>query len=176
MAASGSAARRYAEAMLDIATQEQAVNDYRAQLDGLASALDERTIRMLRDPSLPLARRLAAASEATADVPGPIRALAAMLVERGRIGLIPEIAVAFDDLVDERAGVAKAKITTAVEVDRAHRDRMVEQLGRATGRTIRATFAVDAALLGGATVQVGDHLVDASLRTRLETLRRQLAT
>ena len=176
MALSGSSPRRYAEAILDIATEAKATGRFRASLDRIAAALDERTLRVLRDPSLPLARRLAAAAEATADQPGPIRALVAILIEKGRVALLPRIARGFGELVDQRAGIAKAKITTAVEIDRAQRDRMVAELGRATGTTIRMTFAVDPALLGGATVQVGDHLVDASLRTRLETLRAQLAS
>lgn len=175
MALAGSSARRYAEAMLDIATDERAVDAYRTQLGALASALDARALRMLRDVRLPLARRLAAAREATADAPRPIGALVAMLVERDRIALLPRIAAIYDELVDERAGIVKAKVTTAVEVGAAERDRMTRQLGEATGKTVRATFAVDPALLGGAMVQVGDHLVDASLRTRLMTLREELA-
>ncbi len=176
MALAGSSARRYAEAMLDIATEEKATGRFRASLDRIASALDPLTIGLLRDPSLPLARRLAAVREAAADDPAPIGALMAILLDRDRIGLLPRIAAAFGELADERAGIVKAKITSAVEIARPQRDRMVALLGRATGKTVTATFAVDPALLGGATVQVGDRLVDASVRTRLDTLRRQLAS
>lgn len=176
MPVSGSSARRYAEAVLDIAVAEGAVDRYRASLDRLRSAVDARSLRRLADPSVPIGRRLAALAGAAAGEPAPIRGLLRLLVERDRIALLPRIAEAFGDLVDARANIAKALVTTAVVVDDDARDRMVRQLERATGRTIKAEFAVDPALLGGATVQVGDHLVDASLRTRLETLRRQLAS
>lgn len=171
----GSGGRRYAEALLDIAAEQGEVDRYRASLDRLGSAFDPRTRRLLREPSVPLGRRLAAAREATAAEPQPVRALVALLVERDGIALLPRIAVTFGELVDERAGIAKAHVTTAVEIGAPQRDRIVERLARATGRTISATFAVDPALLGGASVQVGDHLVDASLRAQLDALRAQLA-
>jgi F-type H+-transporting ATPase subunit delta len=176
MALGGSAARRYAEAMLDIAAEAKAVDAYRASLARFASALGTEMLGLLRDPGVPLARRLAAMRDAAASEPAPVRALLEMLIERGRIALLPRIAATFGELVDERAGIAKARVTTAVAIGRPEQERVVAELGRATGKTIRATFAVDRALLGGATVQVGDHLVDASVRARLDDLRRQLAS
>lgn len=171
----GTAARRYAEAILDIAIAEDAVDAYRASLERLRTGLDPRALRLLGDPSVPRGRRLDAAAAATADDPGPIQALLALLLERDRAALLPVIATAYGELVDERAGIVKAKVTTAIDLDRRQSDEIIARLGRATGKTVRASFAVDAALLGGATVQIADHLIDASLRTRLETLERELA-
>jgi len=175
VAVTGTSARRYAEALLDLALEEKAVGRYRASLDALHAAFEPRTLRRLADPSAPLGERLAAAESAVAGEPAPIRGLLRLLIERERIALLPRIAEAFAELVDERAGTAKARVTTAVAVSDGERQGIVRRLERATGRTIQATFAVDPALLGGATVQVGDHLVDASLRTRLDALREQMA-
>lgn len=176
MALSGSAVRRYAEAVLDVATEEGAVDEYRAALERLSAALGPADMRTLGDPSIPLARRLAAADAVTKEERRPVAALVRLLIERERIGSLPLVAAALGDLVDERAGIAEAQVTTAVEIAKSERAALVERLERATGKTIRAAFAVDPGLLGGATVRVGDRLVDASLRTRLESLRRQLAT
>lgn len=174
MALGGSAARRYAEAMIDIASGERAVDAFRASLDQLGK-LDPSAVRMLRDPGVPLEHRLQAVEAATAGQPAAVRSLLALLVRRDRVALVPAIAGAYGELVDERAGIAKARITTAVELDQPQRQGLVRRLEQATGKTIKATFAVDPALIGGARLQVGDHLVDGSLRARLAALREQLA-
>lgn len=174
MALGGSAPRRYAEAMLDIATAEDAVPAFQAALEQLGG-LDPSALRMLGDPGIPLERRLGAADAATRDLPGTVRALVALLVRRHRFALIARISAAYTQLVEQRAGIARARVTTAVELDRAAREALVSRLSNATGRTIHATFAVDPDLLGGARIQVGDRLVDASLRSRLHSLGRQLA-
>jgi F-type H+-transporting ATPase subunit delta len=176
VAPGGSAARRYAEAVLDLATAAGAVDEHRASLERLASAFEPATLRAMRDPSVRMASRLAAAEAATAGQPGAIRGLVRLLLERDRIALIPGIVSAFGELVDERSGIAKAKVTTAVQVDQAERRRMVERLERTTGKRIEAALAVDPALLGGSLVQVGDRVEDASLRTRLDELRREMAS
>ena len=175
MALSGSAARRYAEAMLDIAAGEGAVPAYRASLDKLAEAFAGGTGRALRDPSIPMRKRVDAALAAAAGEPTPIAGLLQLLVRKDRLGLLPAIARAFGDLVDRREGIAKARITTAVELDPKQRRDMVARLEKASGKRIKATFGVDASLIGGARVQVGDHLIDGSIRAQLDSLRSQLA-
>ena len=174
MALSGSAPRRYAEAMLDIATAEDAVPVFQKALDQLGG-LGPAVLRMLADPGMPLERRLRAADAATQGQPVAVRGLVSLLVRRNRMGIMHAVAAAFTQLVEERAGIARARVTTAVELDRPARDALVSRLSKATGKTIHATFSVDPGLLGGARIQVGDHLVDASLRARLHSLQQQLA-
>lgn len=175
MAAGGSPERRYAEALLDLAVAEGAVEEHRTALDRLAASLDPASVRALRDPSVTLARRVAAIEAATAGQPENVRALARLLVGRDRIALLPRVAAAFGQLVDERNGIAKAKIATAVELKDAERQRVVSRLERATGKRIQATFAVEPELIGGSVVRVGDRLIDASLRSRLEQMGREMA-
>jgi ATP synthase F1 delta subunit len=161
--------------MLDIATAEDAVPAYRAALDRLG-ALAPATLRLLGDPGMPLEKRLRAAEAATVGQPGPLRGLVAVLIRRDRIALLGRIAAAFGELVDERSGIAKAHVTTAIELDRSAREALVSRLSRATGKTIQATFTADPDLLGGARIQVGDHLVDASLSAQLRSLRQKLTS
>lgn len=176
MAQSGSAARRYAEAVHDLALAENAVDAYRASLDSVALAFAPQTLRALRDPSVPMQQRLAAIEAATVEQPRSIRSLLAILAGRDRLPLLGAIARAFGDLVDKRAGIAKAKITTAIELDQEQQHAFVERLERASGTKISATFAVDERLIGGAKVQIGDHLLDTSVRARLDALRTQLVS
>lgn len=175
MALGGSPARRYAEALLDIAIRENAVDAYRASLDRLAAAFGRDTVRALRDPRLGYERRRTAVDAATHDEPRAVRAVLDLLLQRDRIAIVPEVARAYADLVDARAGIVKARITTSVELDAAQRDDLLRRLESASGKKVRATFAVDPAILGGAKVQLGDRLIDTSLRTQLNALARQLA-
>jgi F-type H+-transporting ATPase subunit delta len=152
----GSTARRYAEAMLALARDDRTVERFRESLDRVGTALDRETIAVLRDPGISLTRRQDALAAATKDEPAEVRSLLKLLLERN--------------------GIAKARITTAIELDERERDDLIRGLERASGRRIRATFAVDPTLIGGAKVQIGDHLIDASLDAQLRALGRQLAS
>ena len=176
MALSGSAARRYAEALLALSPNERAVAELRASLEKLAPVFDRVTVASLRDPSVPMKERIAALSAAIGGEPTEIRSLMTLLLETDRIALVPQIALAFGDLVDRREGVAKARITTAVPLKDAEQRDLVTRLERESARKLRATFAVDPALIGGAKVQIGDHLIDSSVRAKLVALGRQLAS
>ena len=175
MSLSGSAARRYAEAIFDLAAAEKAVDGYRQSLDALAVAITPQVIRVLRDPSVPMKSRLAALDAATKGQPRAIRSVVLLLEHRDRIALLPDIAREFGDLVDRRAGIVKAKITTAVPLVDEQRKVFIERLEKSSGKKLRATFAVDEDLIGGARVQLGDHLIDSSVRAQLAALRSQLA-
>jgi F-type H+-transporting ATPase subunit delta len=176
LALSGSAARRYAEALLALSPSERAVAELRASLEKLAPVFDRVTVAGLRDPSVPMKQRIAALSAALAGEPAAIRSLITLLLEADRIALMPQIALAFGDLVDRREGVAKARITTAVLLKDSEQRELVGRLERESGRRLRATFAVDPTLIGGAKVQIGDHLIDSSVRAKLVALGRQLAS
>lgn len=176
MALSGSSARRYAEALLQIATNEKAVDEFAASFERLRQALDVETLRALRNPGIPVRTRRAAIDAATADEPKAIRSLLGLLLERERVALFPRIAVAYADLVERRAGIVKGRITTATELSTSEREDFVGRLERSSGKKIRATFAVDESLIGGAKVQIGDRLIDSSLKAQLSELGRELAS
>jgi len=175
MALGGSAARRYAEALLEIATEEGQVAPYRRSLEQIATSFTPAVIRALRDPRVPLERRREALTASVKDEPKAIRAVLDLMIERDRMSILPDVIRAYGDLVDRREGVLKAKITTTRALESADQGDLVRSLEQASGKTIRATFAVDQSLIGGAKVQIGDRLIDSSLRTQLDHLARDLA-
>jgi F-type H+-transporting ATPase subunit delta len=176
LALSGSAARRYAEALLALSTNERAVGEVRTSLDKLAPAFDRVTVAGLRDPSVPMKQRVEAVNAALRGEPDVVRSLLVLLLETDRIALVPQIALAFGDLVDRREGISKARITTAVALKDGEQRELVNRLERGSGTKLRATFAVDPTIIGGAKVQIGDHLIDSSVRAKLIALGRQLAS
>jgi F-type H+-transporting ATPase subunit delta len=176
VALSGSAARRYAEALLALSANDRAVAELRTSLEKLAPIFDRVTVAGLRDPSVPMKQRVGALTSALRGEPDVVRSLMVLLLETDRIALVPQIALAFGDLVDRREGIAKARITTAMRLKESEQRELVNRLERESGRKLRATFAVDPTLIGGAKVQIGDHLIDSSLHAKLIALGRQLAS
>lgn len=176
MALGGSSARRYAEALHQIALSEKGVDDFAASLQRLAQALSGDVLRALRNPGVPMRARRAAIDAATAAEPKPIGSLLDLLLERERIALLPQIAVAFTELVERQAGIVRGRITTATELNAGERDDVVRRLERSSGKKIRATFDVDRSLIGGAKVRLGDRLIDTSLKAQLAELQRELAS
>ena len=91
MALSGSAARRYAEALIALSPNERAVAELRASLEKLAPVFDRVTVAGLRDPSVPMKERIAALSAALAGEPATVRSLMVLLLETDRIALVPPV-------------------------------------------------------------------------------------
>lgn len=175
MAVTGSSARRYAEALYELASAENAVPAYAASLDRMRRALGPDILRALRNPGVPFRSRRAALDAATREEPKAVVSVLDLLLERDRIELLPHIVTAFVEIVDRKAGIVKGRITTATELDAKEREHLIARLERSTGKRIRATFAVDESLIGGAKVQIGDRLIDTSLKAQLIELGRELS-
>lgn len=175
MALTGSTPKRYAEALLDLAEQQDAVEEWRTSVDRVAASLSGDVLRMLASPAYPLQARRSALELATAGEPAAVRSLLVTLLERDRIGLLPAVARAFRDLLDARAGIEKAVMTTAVPLDESERRALVRRLESSSGRKLRARFEVDPSIVGGMLVRIGDHQLDGSVRTRLAVMRQRLA-
>ena len=175
-ALTGSSARRYAEALYQIAKSENAIAAFGASLESVRRAFAPEVLATLRNPGVPIRARRAAIDAATADEPRAIGSFLDLLLERERLALFPQIAAAYTDLVERRAGIVNGRITTATELAPAVREELVGRLERSSGLKIRATFDVDVSLIGGATVQLGDRLIDTSLRAQLAELQRELAS
>lgn len=175
MPTAGSAAKRYAEALLDLATDQRPAEEWGVSLDRVASAFSGESLRLLSSPAVPFETRRTALERATEAEAAGVRALLVTLLERERIALLPAVNRAYHDLLDARAGIEKALFTTAVALEEAEREALVERLERVSGRRLRASFAVDPAILGGMLVRIGDHQIDGSVRTRLALLGERLA-
>ena len=98
--------------------------------------------------------------------------LGKLLVGAARVDEIAAIEEEYGHLVDEAAGRVSATATTAVELPSGDRDGLVRTLSQRLGREVRLTAAVDPAIIGGLVLRFGDHVIDASLATRLHQLRR----
>lgn len=206
MARRRTSARRYAEAISELALRDQTEDAWSVALDAAAAALGSpEVLRVVENPAIDLedrrrAIRAALAAEsvgsvvadlvrgrrtlaATADVVrqsalGPVGRqvlnLTELLLERRRLAVLPAIAVEYRRLLDRSRGIAEAVVTTPAPLAEADLAAIRDRIEQLAGTTVELRADVDPGLLGGVTVRLGDRLLDASVRGRLERLRSQL--
>jgi F-type H+-transporting ATPase subunit delta len=170
--------RVYARALFDAALDENRLEPVREQLAQVVAAESEvpELRELLRNPQLDPRVRSAALEELLAGGEQLLRNFLLVLVDKGRAGQLEEIGREFERMVAEHEGIVHAELTTAIELsDEEVRD-LLGRIARSTGRKVEATRKVDPSLIGGIVLQVGSHRLDASVRGRLERLRRELAT
>ena len=169
------AARRYATAVFELATEEGRLDDWRRHLTAIRDLVSDPVVEaVLENPTIPVAQRIELISAPRFLDPEATN-LARMLIESGRVDQIGGILDEFEQLADEAAGRVRATVTTAIEISTDDRDRLSRQLSKRLGKEVRLKVAVDRRIIGGLKLQYGDHLIDASLATRLQQLRRRLA-
>ena len=169
----------YAEAALELAIREDAVEEYGRWLDELGAfhRNEPDFRRFLETPRVSLAEKKAALREALDDrAPGDLVRFVLLLLDKRRQGLLGEIGERFHELLDERAGRVHATVTTAREHDDRLRSLVETSLHEVTGRDVVSHFRTDEDILGGIVIRVGDTVMDGSLRRRLTDLKRQLLT
>ncbi|HYN69001.1 MAG TPA: ATP synthase F1 subunit delta [Candidatus Eisenbacteria bacterium] len=168
--------RRYAEAAFELASRDDAVDAWAAGLD-LAAALiaDQRIEQRLDDPSRSLKERQTLVQQLLGDrVPAGVLNLVRLLTERGRADRVAAVAAEFRRLLRRQRGVVEAVVTSATPLDAAETKALQKRIAEIAGGKTELEIKVDAALIGGLTVRIGDNLIDASVRGRLERLRSQL--
>lgn len=170
------AARRYARAVFDLATEERQIEEWGQRLATVRDLLSEPAVAaVLTNPTIPVGRRMELISDTPHVFDPQATNLARLLIESNRVKQIAGIAEEFEALADAAAGRVRATVTTAVELDHAERDKVADQLSKRLGKEVRMTVVVDKSILGGLKLQYGDHLIDASVATKLQQLRRRLA-
>jgi F-type H+-transporting ATPase subunit delta len=169
--------RVYARALFGAAREEGRLEPVREQLGQIVTAASEvpELRELLRNPQLDPRTRAAALEDVFSGGDQLVRNFLLVLADKGRIGALEEISGEFERLVSEEEGVLSAELTTAVELSDEDERRLLKQIEDASGRKIEATRQVDPDLIGGIVLQVGSHRLDASVRGRLDGLRRALA-
>jgi F-type H+-transporting ATPase subunit delta len=170
------AGRRYAKAVFELAQADGNVDEWRRRLAALREVLSDETVgAVLTNPTIPVATRMELISVPSHDLDAEMINLAKLLIESNRVRDMGAIADAYELMADEAAGRVRATVTTAVELTPGDRDRVTNELSKHLGKEISLETEVDPLILGGLKLQYGDHLVDASVATRLLQLRRRLA-
>jgi len=174
-----SASLQYANALADIALAQGAAVPVTQQLGDFTAAYASSTElrNTLASPAVSKAEKRGVAERISArlGVGKIVRNFLFVVIDHQRTQLLPEIFASFENVVRERQGVAEAEIFSPTALSEAQKKEMTQVLERLTGKRVEAKFSLDARLLGGAMVRVGDTIYDGSLRNRLNDLRERLA-
>ena len=167
----------YANALFEVAQVEGSLTSVENELFALARALESNDDlrNTLTDAAIPVERRQGVVEDLLGNRTSPVTAaLVSFVVGSGRARDLPAI---IDRLV-QRAAQAKnkvvAEVRTAVPLTDDQRTRLAEALGKATGKSVEVKAIVDPSVLGGVVAQIGDTVIDGSVRNRLEQLREAI--
>lgn len=176
MAARG-VAKRYAQSVFDLASEEGTVEQWLTDLTRLAEAASDAVVGpYFTDPNEPVKRKVEALHTLLPDAQQQEALnLARMLVARRRFDILPELLEVYRDLMLEAQGIAIAEVTTAVELTPQEQQDVSDRLAKIVGRTIELRARVDPSIMGGLVARVGDQLIDGSVATQLRNMRAALA-
>jgi F-type H+-transporting ATPase subunit delta len=170
-------AKNYAEALLELARKSNDLRGWGELIDGVANGIEsDRRLRVfLESPRVSAKQKSEIFQKAYgASMPRNFVLFLQALVRNRRQMMIPAIAHEYMDLVDQVEGRVHASVTVAREADDSDRKLISQQLSRALGKEVVPHFHVNAAILGGVVVRVGDTVLDGSVRRRLATLRSKM--
>ncbi|HLM83495.1 MAG TPA: ATP synthase F1 subunit delta [Terriglobales bacterium] len=171
----------YARAFADVVmTKSNLLDPARMlqELHGIEALLKESDPlrRVLENPSIPGDRKRAVLDAITQRLgtTRPVRNFVAVIIDNRRLPLFSEILKQVEEELDDRQGFAEAQVSSARQLSDPEKQMLEVEIAKMTGKKVRARYAQDASLLGGAVVQVGSTIYDGSVKGQLERIREQL--
>jgi F-type H+-transporting ATPase subunit delta len=174
----GSLARRYARAVIDLGTSSGNLDKIGADLRSLAKAMHD-SAELQTALTNPAIRR----SDRRKVIDGLLERIGAqpqtknlvyLLLDGERLSSVPAIAREVDAMIQAKSGRVSAEITSALPLDVGQVQQITAALEKLSGKKIDVTKREDPALLGGVVAKVGDVVYDGSLRTQLRSIRDEL--
>ncbi|HXY77685.1 MAG TPA: ATP synthase F1 subunit delta [Candidatus Acidoferrales bacterium] len=171
----------YARAFADVVmTKSNLLDPARMlqELHGIEALLQESDPlrRVLENPSIPGDRKRAVLDAITQRLgtTRQVRNFVAVLTDNRRLPLFSEILKQVEQELDDRQGFAEAQVSSARQLSDPEKQMLEVEIAKMTGKKVRARYAQDASLLGGAVVQLGSTIYDGSVKGQLDRIREQL--
>jgi F-type H+-transporting ATPase subunit delta len=169
-------ARRYAQAVFEIALEKNELDRWQADLQKMVGAVSDSTfLAALDSPKIKIEDKSRFLKERLGDINPLALNLALLLITRTGIGVITEIAGEYKRLLDSYHGIETAEVTTAVLLDDKETQKLADRLGVLVDAKVELNTQVDPEILGGIIARVGGKLLDGSTRSKLTALKKELA-
>jgi F-type H+-transporting ATPase subunit delta len=174
----GSLARRYARALLDIGKEEGQLRRVLSEVEGFARALDgSAELREAMEASHISREDKQAMLEAVLAKSGYLattKSFLSLLVEKGRMNVLPAILSELRRMVEEFEGIERVEVTVPMPLSAPQKDLLQTVLERRTGKKVVLEESVDPAVLGGMVVRVGSTVYDGCVRTQIQQIQENL--
>ncbi|KPK61942.1 MAG: hypothetical protein AMS21_08525 [Gemmatimonas sp. SG8_38_2] len=170
-------ARNYAEALFELAQRDDDLESYAQQLGMFADLVEsEKDFRFfLASPQIEPSKKKGAVRDVfQGQIPDRLLRFLFVVIDKRRTRVLPEIAEEFTTLVNQHYGRLKVDITLAGEPDETLKKQLKDKLGRMLDKEVLPRFRIDARIMGGVVIRVGDMFMDGSIRHRLHKLRRNM--
>jgi F-type H+-transporting ATPase subunit delta len=170
-------AQVYARSLFEVAKERDRLDEVREQLGTFADAMqDNRELQLFFfSPYFSTEEKKRGLERVVQGEDDIVRNFLELLLENHRMPVIFRVRRELDRLWEEEHRLLPVEITSAVELDDAVTKRIGDEIGRQTGRQVELTSTVNPDVIGGIVLRVGNSVLDASIRTRLESLRKQVA-
>jgi len=173
--ARGVYAKRYAQAVFELALERNELDRWQSDLRKIASlAEDAALIAVLESPRFRFDEKAKLLSERLGEINPLALNLAYLLVSRGRLGVIGDIADEYQRRMDSHRGIERAEVTTAIPLDDEDKLKLEVHLGGIVSKKVMLEPEVDSRVIGGFVARIGGKLLDGSTRSKLEALKREL--
>jgi F-type H+-transporting ATPase subunit delta len=170
-------ARVYGRSLFEVAQEQGKLDDVREQLGAFSDALanNHELSVFFFSPYFSTEEKKEGLHKAVTGADPLVMNILELLVENHRMPVIHRLRKEFDRLWDDENKLLPVDITSAVDLDQDVVKRLGDQIGEQTGRRVQLTTHVDPDVLGGIVLRVGNQILDASIRNRLDQLRRSVA-
>ncbi len=169
-------ARRYAKALSEVLPDEK-LEKVLKEIQTLLSFFDEKAIRFFKSPVIPVEKKTELLQKVLekVEVSPELQKVLLLMAQRDRLGIIREFAEEFEKFAYDRLGLVKAEITSATELDEEVLNQIKRKIEELFGKKAEVTVKLDPSIIGGFIVRVADKVLDASIKTQLENLKRAIA-
>jgi F-type H+-transporting ATPase subunit delta len=166
----------YANALFEAAKERDRLQVVRDEIHAFVEAAEQvpQLRELLVNPEVDPRQKVDALSALLADADELTRNFLLLVAEKNRAPELPEIVREFDALVAREEGILDVELTTAVELSEDDATKLLGQIEQVSGRRLRASRRVDPDLIGGFVLNAGSYRADASVKGRLDGLRREL--
>ena len=168
-------AKRYAQAIFELALREEQTEAWSSQLEMAEGVLQDPEFNaFLKHADVSIEQKTRSIDAVLSELHPLVRNTMHVLVARGLVDLAPEIRESYAELLDQHLGRQRIGVTSAVDLDQAELDRIAAFVSRLIRKEVVVSTQVDESILGGVVINIGDQLLDGSTRSRLELLRTRL--
>jgi F-type H+-transporting ATPase subunit delta len=173
--ARGVSAKRYAQAVFEIALERDGLDRWQSDLKKIARLGENaRLVSFLESPKFRFDDKAKLLSELLGDINPLVLNLGYLLITKGRFRLVGEIVEGFERRLDSYRGIERAEVATAIPLGDEDKQKLAGHLEAVIGKKVVLEAKVDASLIGGVIARVGGKLLDGSTRSKLEALKREL--